>query len=302
MAGRHKRHPQPIGVAERAAALSALRHLTNKKRVKQVDIVNNIFALQDEKSLKYVDRSLFINCSFAIDESILSRAKNGVTELDDGHSWALYLWLKEKHNDLIEEKLVEETLNHKEKLVTSFNELVGGTVDLKGLETLKGAYQLFRPSFQVPDKELMLSIFTVGSANSDFDCTMVTSFPDDFDELVTETVHGKIVPHERTLTCFMSAPKSRSTFVISFHKIQRANDESGHVSYMNGVMLAASGPHPSSAWPVYARHFKPGAEPTTTILSGDQLADLPRAVRESLSRGIVHWDKQYFPGPAFDPS
>ena len=302
MTGTRKHHPRPFTEAELVAIRSAMLALLEETTWTQAKLAQAVADFDGATELRHVDKRDFQYGEFAMANSTISRWKARITNISQWHAWAICLWMREKFPERINDALRRASLDYKEPFAFLFNEMTGSQIDFHGLATLRGDYRLYRPCFHKPDSQLLASLFSVGGSGSDFDCTMRTKHPAQISGQQDEIVRGKIVPENRTMMCVLTAPKSRSTFVIHFHEIERDNDDVGAVRYMIGVMLAASGGFPSTAWPVFAQRLSPKDTPAAKIIPAKQFLRLDPMIQEALSRGIVHSDQRLYPGLPFPVS
>lgn len=299
MTGRRQHHPRPFTVRELAAIRSALISVIDETPWTQKDITRAIADLPDAGPFKRISADELRFCECAMSTTTIGRWKHKQTNISQWHAWAICLWLKETFPAKIDDALLIASLDYQEPFAFLFQDMAGSEIDFKGLATLKGDYRLYRPCFHKPESQILASLFSVGGKESNFDCIMRTKSPVSLTNKNDEIVRGKIIPEARSMMCVLTAPRSRSTFVIHFHEIERDNDDVGAVRYMIGVMLAASGGYPSTAWPVFAQRLGEKDKLAPKIIPAHQVARLDPMIQESLSRGIVHSDKRFYPGLPF---
>ena len=290
MAGRLRKHPNPLRETELFATQASLSEIVRTGTMTQTAIANAIAEFEDSDQFRNVSKNDFANCVFAMHDSTISNWLRNKTSISHWYAWAIFLWIKENFSHIIEKKLREETLKSKVRFVSIFNEMLGIGYPPEYTDTVSGTFQLYRPSFGNPDQEVMASILTIGSSESRFDCELRSEYQDRSGKNLTEHFRGKIVPEGDRMMCMLFVPKTHSTLIIHFHTIESENNDEGNISYMEGVMLAAAGTYPSSACPVFAMRPADGIEPKIAIIPASEFDNLPAGARDTLARGNVYGD------------
>jgi hypothetical protein len=93
--------------------------------------------------------------------------------------------------------------------------------------------------------------------------------------------------------------KRGGSLVLHFDDIDYVRNEKA-VKTLTGTAMMALGPGLSSAWPIVARRTdEPDFDPHELDIS--DFTTLPAPVQESLNRGAVHWNPNFYPAPLKNP-
>ncbi|AZI37886.1 hypothetical protein [Caenibius tardaugens] len=306
--GRPRRTGEPMNERDAHRALECLRGYLERFPMSYEKISGDIstwHSVNADKPEKFAPFSIE-DVNFRISRSSVARAIAENILPEPSAMKILFLWIQSIDLCNIEYKTreYEENLLSKEILVLSARKVFGYFTEMRAVKISPwvGDYTLYRPFHLDPRNQVQVNHLKIGSENSDFDCSLTSSFPGMFGKPQENVGMGKLTPLDDTHAVAMMALNLEHVAGLPGFKPPAGQYtlhfsdpvKSDRVDGFRGIMVASEGPNPS-AWPIYAVRVPDGQAIEPHVLSRDEYKGLPIIVRKQLDRGGIYWDEPDFP-------
>lgn len=292
--GRKKRHGSPLTAVEATAAMRTLAAVRKTEKWNEAETRRRAFNAVDLPKIQNLPRSEVDKAEFDFDIGTFKKVINVDLSLNDHHKWGIFLWMREYYGNDLKKRILEETLKQKEKLLHSFNKLLGfDELNTEIASAIKGHYDLYRPLYSSPDK-ILVQRFVVSTKESIFDCSLSGTYETSPGRTITDRFVGKIVPQGERVAAVLRIPNNfKGMMILHFDDLDIASG-GDEVQTMGGLMMTAIGNGRSSAWPIYARRVHEEEVITHAIITQADFHLIPDDAVEAMQRGAVHWNSKHY--------